>query len=376
MPTLAKPCEVLVVDDTAENCALAQATLEDEGHSVKIARSGSEGLRMFAERRPDCVLLDVRMPSMDGFEVCERMRRLEGGELVPIVFLTAMRDVDAFDRAQRAGADDFLIKPIRPAELAARIQTALKLGRMSAELRQQYDLIRKQRDDLMRLQLQKDRMAAFIVHDLKNPAGAIDLHAQLMLRDPELSTRSKQSAQRIREEVRHLMRLVMNLLDISRNDQLELNVQRETVDLHALMQEVFSTFEVRARNAQVSLKSELSVPTAYANAELLQRVMENLVDNALRHAPEDSALQIGSRAVAGGVQLCVRDHGAGIPPELRTKVFEPFVQLEAGERETSRAGRGLGLTFCKVTVEAHGGTIWVEDAQPGAAFCFRLPDDD
>lgn len=373
MSTLTKPYDILVVDDTAENCALARATLEDEGHAVRTARGGSEALRMFMEQRPDCVLLDVRMPGMDGFEVCERMRQLEGDDHCPVVFTTALREVDAFDRALRAGADDFLIKPIRPAELAARIQAALKLGRMSSELREQWVLIRKQRDDLLRLQLQKDRMAAFIVHDLKNPAGAIDLHAQLILRDSQLSARNRESALRIREEVRHLTRLVMNLLDISRSQQSELALQCAPVDLHAITREVFGTFEVRARNACVSLDHDLAAGTAYANPELLQRVLENLVDNALRHAPEDSRLEVVSRAIPTGVELRVRDYGAGIAPELRDKVFEPFVQLEHAERALTRAGRGLGLTFCKLTVQAHGGTIWVEDAQPGTAFCFRLP---
>jgi two-component system, sensor histidine kinase and response regulator len=379
MPGPARKSEILVVDDTAENCALAQAILEDEGHYVRVARSGSEALRLFEEQRPDCLLLDVRMPAMDGFEVCERIRSLErgagGADHCPIIILTALRDIDTFDRAQRAGADDFLAKPIQPAELAARVQTALKLKRMTSELREQYELIKKQRDALIRLQLQKDRLAAFIVHDLKNPAGAADLHAQLILRDPELSPRSKQSAQRIREEIRHLMRLVMNLLDISRSEQGELKVELGQVDLAAIVHEVFSTFEMRARNARVCLQSELIAPSVYANGDLLLRILENLVDNALRHAPEDSCVHVTSSVAPHGVEIRVRDFGSGIAPELRDKVFETFVQLEHGERAVSRTGRGLGLTFCKVTVHAHGGEIWIEDAQPGAVFCLRLPHD-
>jgi signal transduction histidine kinase len=136
---------------------------------------------------------------------------------------------------------------------------------------------------------------------------------------------------------------------------------------------VLSTFEIRARSAKVQLVQELEAKSVCATAELLQRVLENLIDNALRYAPEDSAVQISSRSTPQGVEIRVRDHGNGVPPELQGKVFEPFVQLEHGERMVTRSGRGLGLTFCRVAVQAHGGEIWIEDAQPGAAFCLRLP---
>ena len=99
------------------------------------------------------------------------------------MFLTALRDVDTFDRALAAGGDDFLTKPVRPAELVVRVRALLEARRMSAEIRQHYELIRKQRDDLMRLQLQKERLTALIVHDLKNPVHAMDLHAQVLQRN-------------------------------------------------------------------------------------------------------------------------------------------------------------------------------------------------
>ena len=161
--------------------------------------SGEEGIRAFETEQPDCVLLDVRMPGIDGFAVCARIRALPGGAETPIVFLTALRDVDTFDRALRAGGDDFLTKPVRPTELVVRVQAALELRRMSAELREHYELVRKQRDDLMRLQLQKERLTAFVVHDLKNPVNSMDLHAQVLLRDPELPASARESVQHIRE---------------------------------------------------------------------------------------------------------------------------------------------------------------------------------
>src|SRR5262249_56334444 len=128
-------------------------------------------------------------------------------------------DVDTFDEALRVGADDFLTKPVRPAELIARVGTALKLRQMRVELREHYELLKHQRDDLLRLQLQKERLSAFLVHDLKNPVNSMDLHAQLLLRDQGLSARSRDSAAQIRSEARQLVRMILNLLDISKADE-------------------------------------------------------------------------------------------------------------------------------------------------------------
>ena len=128
--------KVLVVDDNAGNRAPAQASLADRGHDVVLAATGEDGVRAFEVERPDCVLLDLRMPGTDGFAVCAHIRSLSGGAEIPIHFLTALRDVDTFDRALRAGCDDFLTKPFQPAELIVRVETALELRRMGAELRE------------------------------------------------------------------------------------------------------------------------------------------------------------------------------------------------------------------------------------------------
>jgi signal transduction histidine kinase len=367
--------KILVVDDNAENRALAQATLEDEDYVVLVASSGEEGIATFEAERPDCVLLDVRMPGTDGFAVCSRIRAMPGDADVPIVFLTALRDVDTFDRALRAGGDDFLTKPVRPTELVVRVQAALKLRRMSAELREHYELVRRQRDDLMRLQLQKERLTAFVVHDLKNPVNSMDLHAQLLLRDPEVGARARASVRQIRDEARSLLRLVLNLLDISKSEEGQLAPRKTEVDLEVLISELVEAHEVKAQAAGVALERALEVRSAFADIDLLRRVIENLLDNALRHAPDRSAVRIVATRHEKAVEIRVADAGPGISAELKDKIFERFVQVEGGERGVTRTGRGLGLTFCKLAIEAHGGSIWIEDAKPGSVFCVGLPDE-
>lgn len=370
-PPLAR---ILVVDDNEQNRALARDALETEGYEVVLATSGAEGLRAFEEHRPDCVLLDIRMPGMDGTIVCSKMRALPHGSETPIVFLTAARDVETFDRAIAAGGDDFLTKPVRPSELLVRVQAALKVRRLGAELREQYELVRRQRDAMMRLQLQKERLSSFIVHDLKNPVNAMDLYAQLLLRTPGLPESARDSVQHIRDEARALLRLILNLLDVSKGEEGQLSPAVADVDLAALATAVLDSMSMRANERAITLEHDLAVTRVRADADLLRRVLENLLDNALRHAPKGSTVHLASARHDGRVEIRVRDNGQGIPPEMREKIFERFVQVETEDRVTMRAGRGLGLTFCKLAVEAHGGSIRVEDAAPGAAFVITLPD--
>jgi two-component system sensor histidine kinase/response regulator len=372
-PTAPAAATVLVVDDNADNRALLRATLEDEGYRVIEATGGEEGVQAFASHAPDCVLLDVRMPGVDGFAACARIRALPGGEQVPIVFLTALRDIETFDRAQSSGGNDFLTKPIRPAELLVRVQTALEMRRLGAKVRDAYERIQRQRDDMMRIQLQKERLSAFIVHDLKNPVNAIDLHAQVLLRNSELPASARDSVQHIREGARSLSRLVVNLLDVSKSEEGKLTPRYAEVDLPRLTAEVLEELALRAQAAGVSLSRAIDTPKVKADADLLRRVLENLLENAIRHAPERSNVVLTSLPSDDGIELRVADAGSGVAPELRTRIFDAFVQMENGERVVTRAGRGLGLTFCKLAVEAHGGRIWVEDANPGAIFCVRIP---
>jgi two-component system sensor histidine kinase/response regulator len=365
---------VLVVDDNEQNRALARATLELEDFEVVLAKNGEDGLKAFEERTPDCVLLDVRMPGMDGFETCKRMRALPGGEGVPIVFLTAARDVDTFDRAQLVGGDDFVTKPVQPTEMVMRVQAAVKMRRLDASNKEYFELVRRQRDDLMRLQLQKERLSSFVVHDLKNPVSGIDLLAQTLQRDKHLTDEARETAGAIRIEVASLLRLILNLLDINKSEEGVLTTSKSPIDLQALSGTLVETMQVRARAKEILLTLDVSnVETVAADPDLLRRVLENLLDNALRYAPKGSRITFSAHTHAAELELRIADEGKSVPVELRESIFERFVQLANDDRLVPRTGRGLGLTFCRLAVEAHGGRIYVEDGSPGAVFCIRLP---
>ena len=365
------PPQILVVDDNEQNRALARATLEDENYRVVLAASGAEALKLLEADPPDCVLLDVRMPGMTGFEVCAKLRELPQGADVPVVFLTALRDVETFDEALRVGGDDFLTKPVRPTELVLRVQAALRLRRLNASNREYYELARRQRDDLMRLTLQKERLMAFVVHDLKNPVSSIDLWAQLLLRDKELPARLHEPALTIRDEVRALMRLIMNLLVLCKGAEGKLSHKLAPTGVRELVGGVAELMAVRARARNLTLDVRVGSERFNADAELTGRVLENLIDNALKHAPEGSSVELTARQTGDQVELRVGDRGVGVPAELRESIFDRYVQVESGT-DVSRAGRGLGLAFCRLALEAQGGSIHYEDAAPGAVFCVRL----
>jgi two-component system sensor histidine kinase/response regulator len=211
------------------------------------------------------------------------------------------------------------------------------------------------------------------VHDLKNPVHSMDLHAQLLLRTKGIPATARESAERIRDEARALSRLILNLLDVSKAEEGQLSPVVTEVDLAALVGSVLDSMAMKAKDRTVALEHTLAVTKVKADVDLLRRVLENLVDNALRHAPKASVVHLGAAAQDGWVEIRVRDSGRGVPADMREKIFERFVQVESSDQLETRAGRGLGLTFCRLAVEALAGKIHIEDAAPGAAFVIVLP---
>ena len=204
-PPVQAPATILVVDDYSNSRVLAEAILEGEGHRVILAEGGATALGIFEEHEFDCVILDLHMPGMNGFELCHQLRQSPAGAEVPILFLTNVRDLDACEQARQLGADDFLTKPVCPSQLLLRVHAALELRRRGAELREQ-------RARIAELQQQREQILRFLTHDLKEVVESIDLSAQLVSLD-ELGPRGRQAVAEIRGEARALERLSLALLD-------------------------------------------------------------------------------------------------------------------------------------------------------------------
>ena len=187
-----------------------------------------------------------------------------------------------------------MTKPYRPTELVVRVKRPSACAAWRASGTTYYEQIKHQRDDLQRLQLQKEQLAAFVVHDLKNPVNGIELQAEVVRRDPAGTERARRAADRIKDETRALMRMITNLLDISKADEGRLLPNRVEIDLVELGGEVIETLRARAEGSGVALVAEMAAPNVRADKDLLRRVFENLIDNGIRHAPEGSAVGLRS----------------------------------------------------------------------------------
>jgi two-component system sensor histidine kinase/response regulator len=371
--------QILVVDDNLQNRMLVEAHLAAAGYAVTLAEDGEQAVEMFTRSMPDVVLLDVVMPKMDGFEACRRMRAARHGAEAAIVFLTALSEMGAHQDAMQAGADDFLTKPINRTELLMRVRSLVWMKRLKEGLRNGYDLIRSQREALFVAQRQKEDTITYIVHDLQNPLASILANTEYLIGQDSLMPELRDASYDILEASRAMQRMVQNLLDISRSEDGALVPNPQPIDLIQLIKQVQVEMSYRASEKQLRVETDFNMGEAkvFADPDLLRRLVENLLDNSFKYSPQGSFVEMKAKVDGDNyIEFRVVDHGVGIPEEMREQVFEKYVKLERGDsaQRSRRAGRGLGLAFCRLAVDVHGGRIWVEPAEPtGAAFCVRLP---
>ncbi|HVJ88948.1 MAG TPA: response regulator [Labilithrix sp.] len=359
---------ILVVDDQVHNRKIVEAQLTVAGYAVVTVTSGTQAVAALEERPFDLVLLDILMPEMDGFETCRRLRKLPRGGL-PIVFLTAMHELVAHEQAIEAGADDFLGKPINRTELLIRVRSLLRIKRLQDELR-------KERDALIQVQRQKDELSALLVHDLKNPLASILANGDFVSEAPSLEQPLREATRDILAAATTMHRMVVNLLDINRSEEGLLILNREPVKPARLIDELHAEARRRLMNREQKLLVNCSdAQLIDADPRLLFRILENLLDNCMKYTPSKGTIWIDvTDADGSSVEIRVRDEGKGIPADYRDRVFEKFVQVDRDARAHARTSHGLGLVFCRLATEAHGGKIWVEDNVPrGSCFCLRLP---
>lgn len=261
---------------------------------------------------------------------------------------------------------------VQTRELSKPQQEALEALRRMIE--RQLEL-RRANLELLRLEQQKRELTALVVHDLKNPIASILPNARYLARTTGLSANAKSAAEDITSSTQAMLRLVMNLLDISRAEDAALVPRREPVVLEKLIDEVRASAAARAEEQGVKLVVDIAsdAGSASLDADLLRRVLENLADNALKYAP-GGTVTLGARAEDSSVRITVADDGPGIPAESRSAIFEKYARID-GSPHAERS-RGLGLTFCRLAVDAHGGRIWVDENAPrGSVFCVKIPRD-
>jgi signal transduction histidine kinase len=363
---------ILIVDDQPANRALVRAYLQGS-YDLNEAADGPQALEVLARTPIDLVLLDVMMPGMSGIEVCSRIKKIAGdGPYQPVILLTALGAQEDRNQGLEAGADDFLTKPVDRHELLLRVRTFVRLRQQDERIRRQLSelsekdqLIGRQLDELQGLDALKDDLVSMMVHDLRNPlsgiVGFLDV-VQGSIRDRELSEdalMALQASERLREILDDILRVRML-------ESGAVHLHRELVAVDALVRDAVSSLSgaAKARRVGISFGFGPVGLSLAADRKLVLRALETLLSNALKYSPTGSIVEAVVRETMGEVEIEVADRGAGIPDELKRRLFEKFGSLEVVRGE-SRRGIGLGLYLVRLVATAHGGRAVVRDREGG-----------
>ncbi|MBM3884989.1 MAG: hybrid sensor histidine kinase/response regulator [Gemmatimonadetes bacterium] len=369
---------VLVADDVEANVELLRDQLAGLGVRVISAADGPEALARATFDRPDCCILDVSMPAGDlgvdpretGFEVCRRLKRDPRTARIPVIFVSALNDGTVRLKAIEAGGDDFLLKPHDRHVLGARVRALLKLKGAT-------DALERSLLELREAQQAREDLVRMIVHDLKTPLTAV-LATLEMLRDGDFGVVPPGPARALSDveaKAEDLLGLIQDLLDVSRVAEQTLALQPEPIAPGALMAELVHDWAGRFHQEQATARTavEDDAPVFEADKTLLKRVLSNLIQNAVTHSAAPVTVTLGARREAEGIHLTVADDGPGIPPAFQDLIFRKFEQVRGPHAPKVRSS-GLGLAFCRIAVESHGGRIWVESEEGrGSIFHLLLP---
>lgn len=356
---------ILVVDDEPNGFSVIEALLFREGYQLTYASSGRAALAQLDAIKPDVILLDVMMPDMDGMEVCRKIRAMPEWKHIPIIMVTALSSKEDLALCLEAGADDFLSKPVNKVELRARVRSMLRI-------KQQYDTLKAS------LELRED-MANMVVHDLRTPITIILTGSQLLSIQKAPDDPDQKRLHLIQSAAQKLSSMTNDLLILAKLDAGKLVLNRTEVDLSALGPKIMAEFEEIARPKKLQIASELPEPghLIWVDRNLLHRAIDNLLSNAVKFSPSGSRillrmeyLEKSDPSPNGQVRIQVVDYGPGVPAHVRQHIFSKY---EIGEMMSGTAQIGLGLAFCKMVAEAHGGSISVADNTPkGAIFTIEV----
>ncbi|MAU00043.1 MAG: hybrid sensor histidine kinase/response regulator [Anaerolineaceae bacterium] len=360
-----KKPQILIVDDESYARQTIEMLLLKESYELFFAEDAHEALAQLDDEIPDVILSDVMMPNMDGFELCQRIKRNPKWNHVPIILVTALDSKQDLARGLEAGADDFLHKPINGLELRARVRSMLRI---------------KQRHDELQAALQmRQDLANMIVHDIRSPLSTILIYCDLL--ESELDG-NVQTLDTIRGEANRLSSFLTDMLMMAKMEHGRLMLSQSPVDVNELAVAVKNSYEPMARLKDINFHLDLPDEgnKLSLDANLWRRVLDNLVSNAVKFSPTGGNITLRVRYESSGpsqngsvphLNLQVIDEGPGIAAEHYETIFDKFKIVATGRRDVKQVG--LGLAFCKMVVEAHNGRISVTANKPrGSIFTVEL----
>ncbi|MBM3883117.1 MAG: response regulator [Verrucomicrobia bacterium] len=358
---------ILVVDDEAHNRELLEAILEGQGYEVVCVDNGATALEKAATATPHVILLDVMMPGMDGFEVCRRLKQDRATAAIPVLMITALTERPQRLKGIDTGANDFLSKPIDREDVALRVRNAVYTKRL-------YDQVQAELERITKLETLRDNLTHMIVHDMRSPLTGVDGAYEIILMEKDRLSQTQQEFVAMgRNSCRELIEMVSSLLDVSRMEAGQMPLNRLPCDIRDIARGAAESVAVLAQGKTLTVSVTGDSVSSAVDRDIMQRVFVNLLGNAIKFSPSGSEIAVRTSQENDLVRVAVSDSGPGIAPEYQARIFEKFGQVESRKAHT-KYSTGLGLTFCKLAVEAHGGRIGVDSAEgKGSTFWIELP---
>ncbi|OGG46562.1 MAG: hypothetical protein A3F84_18600 [Candidatus Handelsmanbacteria bacterium RIFCSPLOWO2_12_FULL_64_10] len=392
---------VLLVDDTPANLKLLRQALEPEGYRILIAPSGETALKIACHAHPDLILLDVQMPGLDGFETCRCLKENPATQDIPVIFVTARAETESVVEGFRAGGIDYVVKPFQSEEVLARVQTHLKIDRLTRQLEASNHALSAANQQIQQATERKSRFLANMSHELRTPINAIMGFTDLVLRrsGDALPGQQRDNLIKVKQSADHLLNLINDILDLSKIEAGRMEVNPTRFDVKGLIASCCDTVSPLVRPG-VTLNYEVSEEAGEAHTDeaKLRQVVINLLSNALKftekgevrvsvvRGPWSVVRENQATSQVGGegtnhesritnhefLTISVSDTGIGIPPEALGYIFEEFRQVAGSSMQ--HKGTGLGLSITKKLVELLDGTISVEsEIGRGSTFTVRIP---
>ena len=359
---------VLMIDDNPVNLQVLTSMLKQSGWRPRPVTSGRLGLQAARNEAPDLVLLDVNMPDLNGYEVCEQLKADAQLADIPVIFVSALGETVDKVRGFQVGGVDYVTKPFQLDEVRARVTAHLELRRQRRELQSSYEKLR----ETERL---RDNLVHMIVHDLRSPLGAISAYLELFREEAKtkLGVETQQDVASAMRATRNMARMINGILDVNKMEAQMMKLDLHECDLAQVVGQSLDDLESLVGNRHLAFDRPAAPAMVVADREIVARILQNFLANALRFTPGSGEIRVGLTVEAEHLRVFVADEGPGIPPGFRDSIFDKFFQVEGAASHKGHT-TGLGLAFCKLAVEAHGGRIGV-DSEPdqGSTFWFTLP---
>ena len=343
--------KILIVDDAVDTVELLKKRLRFEGYDTAEAYDGEEGLQKAAEYNPDLIILDVMMPKLDGYEVCQRLKSDENTKYIPIIMLTAKAEVESKIKGLDIGADDYLAKPFNYKELSARVKSLVT----SKESREK--LVEEEKAEAL------EQMMGEVEHEIRNPLTSIGGFARRVYEKLPDGDPNKKYMEMIINDVARLENMINQVLELKTTA----SSSGELTDINEVIRGAVKLFEQDFEDKGIQVRIELAdnPPRISVDTRQMEIALANLVKNAIEAMQkEPRLLKITSHITNGYIVIRVSDTGKGISKDKIKNIFDPFF--------TSKVrGPGLGLTFTRKIIREHRGTVSVE-SEPGKGTTFTI----